>query len=483
MPQFESEPILSLVYKAASGDNTYSYSGLTLISALTDASQIEVRWDVDTVYSAINNSGTSFSVEDLPNSVQEEIKTLIFDTHFTINSEEDKITVIPGAIQNTSVTTIDGNTYFYPQTMSINSSEFLSIRRSTDITSRVVEFQPGARLTAENLNLSNAQIFNALQELTEFGYGGTGGTIADLDLSNNSIDDLGDVTINASLTGILQYDSVTGFVTNVDTIGGLVPGESGVTTDGKALISSFVFGGINSTPSYDWQWVTFDEVKNNKAGASSLQDELDDVSARFVPIENKLTDITRPDSTATVVNNDLTLPLDNIIVTAGDVLVQSLSTYDAIKPYIYLHNNLSFTSTNITGAGEKNWFLGTDWNGGVASYTGSTEALSGLNTTTGTYTAARDQVIKIDVSFRSTGSSLPYGVNTNISFTPSGASAANVGPTWVNREVDGSSGRAHSGGTWILDMSAGDSFTVLSSRIDSGNTQVIAGTLSIVEIR
>lgn len=380
MPQFDSEPTLTIRYTSSSGTNEYSFDGLTLISALTDASQVEVRWDVDVVYSGPSETGTSFGVDTLSSTIAEKIKTLVLDTHYTVNAETNEITLIPGAIADQPIVTASG-TFYYPSSVTISSSQYLELRRSTDVTSKVVTFQPGSRLTAENLNLSTSQLFNAIQELTAFGVG-SAGTVTDVDLSNNSINDLGDVTIDTGFTGLLQWNHLTQQVESGASVGGLVPAEGNSSTDGMALVSSFIFGGINSSPSYDWEWLTFDEVKSDKAGTSSLTDELNSITNSITPIATRTSGLSRPASPGpTTVNDGIIVPSGNIVATAGDVVatagdvvIQNESVYDSLtrqKTWLASDPSWGMLTTEITGTGYRSLFYSSDFNAGSISYIGS----------------------------------------------------------------------------------------------------------------
>lgn len=483
MPQFESEPTLSVVYTQAQAGQEYDYSGLSLIDALTDASQVQVRWNVTTVYiGGVEGVGTAQPVNELPVATQEAIYVLDETTQYTVDPDGDTITIIPAGIENQSVT-VGSSTYYYPASFTITPAQNLELRRSTDVTTKVVNFQPGGRLTAEQLNLSTSQSFNAIQELTQFGIGSSG-SIGDVDLSLSSINDLGDV--NLTVNGLLGWDGAT--VTSGTASGTLVPDPS-IAQGGMVL--SKKDSPYTGDP-IEWKFANTDDILYAGTG-TYLTTIVGDMDTDVTNLESKTAGFTRNAgsvlttfSDSVAANAGIDVNTGNVDVKVGDVLIQGLSTYDAIKPYIYLHNSLPFTSTAVTGAGTKKWFLASDWDGGNTSYTGSTEALGNLTTTPGLYTANRTQKIKIDVSFRAepTSGATLFGIDTVIYHTPvSTGLTVQVGPTWRNRKTSANSGTAHSGGSWFIELTAGDTISIESSRTDSANPRVIEGTLAITEIR
>jgi hypothetical protein len=421
MPQNDSEATLLVQYTESSA--TYSYAQLSLINNLTDQSQIEVRWDVDTVYSLADNQGVAFSVEDLSDNAQATIKTLVPDVQYTIDAEAKTITLNTGAIANAEVTVESGATYFYPNTVTISGSQNLQIRRATDITSQLVVFQPGSRLTAENLNLSSAQIFNALQELTAFGIS-AGGVVSGIDLTNSSITDLSDV--NLTTNGLLSWNG-TAVLSGADA-GGLVPSTAGFSSldNGKAVL----YVNPNAGNDTAWQFVTYDDVRDGKTGTNKLSTKLSALDSSISALQNKTQNITQPTSPGptvlangatitaggigitsgnltvssgdvTVSSGDVTVSSGNLTVSSGDLTVNGQVRYEKF----WLANNPTFSmnTTMITGTGTRSLFRSADMAAGSVSYIGSAEATSSLLTAEASseacgFTAPRAMTIRVFLS-------------------------------------------------------------------------------------
>lgn len=470
MPQFESEPTLSVKYYES---GTYTYDELTLLSALPDASQIEVRWDVNTVYGGAGQTGTIYNVDDLDSVVQQEIKTLTLNTQFTIDQSSNTVTIIPAAIEDQAITTSSG-TFYYPSTFSISSSQFLEIRRATDITYRVVDFQPGSRLTSENLNLANSQVFNAIQELTEFGFGGQGGSITDIDLSNSSVTDLGDVTFNTGVTGLVQWNSATQQMENSGSADGLVPDNEGLSdTNGQVLMSSFIVGEPNTTPSFDWEWLTTAEVFTSKIATTTLASVLNDIEADIVSVENVTSDMSRPSIPGATFfdTDDVNLTAGDLIMTAGDVnvqsgdvLIQGESVHDYITHEPYFWQFPTGDSTNLAASGDIKTLGSTDFTNHTAFQYASSTASADFNFTSGVWTAPRDMVVSVSLTWAVT---LQGGATTASSLGRIFHNGANVGGPIYNNN-DNNVLRRSATKTVVLNVSANDTITCVVER-DGGN--------------
>jgi hypothetical protein len=373
MPQNETEATLLVQY-----DNTasepYSYSQLSLLSVLPDASQIEVRWDVDTVY---NQSGSvAYSVEDLSDDAQATIKTLIQGTHYTIFPDSDTIEIDEAAIEGSSVTVDSGQTYYYPSTFTLSTSQNLQIRRATDITNQVVTFQPGSRLTSNNLNLANGQLFNALQELTVFGIS-SGGIVSGIDLSNSEIQELSNVNLPATPTGILSWDGSTVEVGTAT--GDFLPElpTSNFPTDFTGQVATISWNA--SSYDTDWNWLTFEDVKEDSTGATSLQSSLNGLSTRIGDVEGDTQDLSAPSTGNSSFSGNLTVSGD--LTVTGDIIRSA--------PY-FIQMNLADTTSDITGGGTRDAGNVNDFPSQSINGTG----VADLDTSTGIWTAPRDMTIE-----------------------------------------------------------------------------------------
>lgn len=235
MATFDSTNI-EFTFVAPPAAGQYSYAGMPLSTTVPVGSQLQVRWDILTVYAGNTegNGGTATIVSDLPIEVQEAIHILP-ESLYTVDT--DKQTIALAVLSDTAIVNPTGQqiTYYRPPSgvSYPSATEPIRIRRSTDINLPVVTFTPGSRLTAGLLNASATQLLHASQELTAFttsgGSSGSGNT-GPLDLSGNTIGQLGNVTTTTS--GVLQYDSGTQAVTTGSISGGgLVPLGTGLNTN------------------------------------------------------------------------------------------------------------------------------------------------------------------------------------------------------------------------------------------------------------
>lgn len=326
MPQFSSTPNLEVFYSSdASGSNEYGYNTLSMISGIPDVSQLQLIWKVAIV---LNSSGNPVAVSSFSDAEQEILQTLS-DSMYNVDADSKKVTLIPSTIAGGEVT-LNGAVYTYDSPFAgVSSADPLYIRRSTDVTSRAVIFQPGSRLTEELLNTSSAQVFNAMQELTAFGSGG-GGAVGSIDLEDNSINDLGDV--NLTTDGILYWDG-SGVNTNGGT-GGLVPDPNSA-QDGMVITRTSPGSSL-----YDWEFPRWDKV----------------LSSTNVPLDSQISTMSGSIQANT-----------NAVAAAS---AESVPTYAVINP-----NNLSEpgeTSLATLGVGAVNIF-----NNGVTI--GNTKNFGGMS--------------------------------------------------------------------------------------------------------
>ncbi len=262
MPQFSSTPNLEVFYSSdASGTNEYGYNTLSMVSGIPDVSQLQIIWKVAIV---LNSSGNPVAVSSFTDAEQEILQTLSASM-YNVDADSKKVTLLPDEIKGGEVT-LNGAVYTYDSSFAgVSSADPLYIRRSTDVTSRAVIFQPGSRLTEELLNTSSAQVFNAMQELTAFGSGG-GGAVGSIDLQDNSINDLGDV--NLTTNGILYWDGSE--VTSDNSSGGLVPDPNSA-QDGMVLTRTSPGSSL-----YDWEFTQWANVLSS--GGVSLDSQISTMS-------------------------------------------------------------------------------------------------------------------------------------------------------------------------------------------------------------
>jgi len=150
---------LEVVYTSVSA--SYSYATLTLSDNLPDASQLQVHLDVQTVIR--DSDGAELSVASNFSAEAQRLIRVLPEDSYTVDStgqQIDSVTIPTGA-----ATPVAG--YTYTADLTVDATTPLAVQRSTDVTTAIVEFQPGSRLTSTQLEAQKEQEINALQELTE----------------------------------------------------------------------------------------------------------------------------------------------------------------------------------------------------------------------------------------------------------------------------------------------------------------------------
>jgi hypothetical protein len=230
MPGKLNLPTLEQVYTARAIDDTYSYNQIGLIESLPHQNQIQVRWLISTVSDDV---GQPVVVSTLSPFEQEQI--YVIGSEFLTFNVVSKTVTIDSAVSSGNVTVItdEGTTVVYvrPSIDAINNVQTLNVRRAVDISTPVVNFQPGSRLTSDQLNESITQLLFSNQELTKFGAVATSGEV---DLSSKTINELGDVSINLTNSGALLVVGQDGVISDSTSAGSnevlSVNGETGVVT-------------------------------------------------------------------------------------------------------------------------------------------------------------------------------------------------------------------------------------------------------------
>lgn len=218
MPYISNSIIVETREESRDESDTYSYSTLTLSDDLSDSSQLTLRWEVAQVELPDQIQETFIQVSDLSATVREQL-WVVDPQYYTVNDGANTITILP-ALDELRITTTDADgtvqDYVLPELSFVSAASPIKIRRSIDITSAVVDFQAGGRLTSEQLNAAVQQLLYATQELLSFGPGPASDTP---DLSTLSINQLGDVAINFENDGallIIEPDGVIRETTSVD---------------------------------------------------------------------------------------------------------------------------------------------------------------------------------------------------------------------------------------------------------------------------
>jgi len=390
MPQFDTQPVLEKRYiEGTFGSTTFSYDMLTLVDALTDASQLQVRWRVTTVYrdNPQGSGGTAVNVASLSDADLKEFLYTVPTSEYTVNASNSTVTI--NNLANVERVYTGNVKYYYPNSVSISSAQYVTLRRSTNIDETVVSFQPGSRLTSDLLNLSQLQLFNSIQELTEFGFT-TGSGTGDFDLADSSILDLGDVGPFGA-TGLLYWDGSS--VTAGGPSGNLVPDDSSAKVGMILQKNSLIVG------DYDWDYMLTSEVRSSASpSTNTLDDLLSDINSDLSDLDVNVGNITW-DGTAHTMPGDVSVTGD--VAVTGDVTVTGQLTYNKF----WLANDPLFAmqTTTITGSGTRSLFKDLDMNLGSTDFIGSSEAVSSLITNGPTsedcgFTAPRAMTVRVVLS-------------------------------------------------------------------------------------
>jgi len=192
----------------ANSGTTINYGSMPLSPAVPDTQQLQVRWSMSTIYQdGIENVGIPVTLANESTALQDAAR-ILDATMYSVDTDAHIITFDNGTTPiGASSFQFGGSTYYRPNTFALNVTAPGVVRRSTDINSAIVDFQPGARLTSELLNASNTQLLNATQEITAFAQtdgGGGSGSGETPNLGSSSIWELGDTVQGA--TGLLTWD-------------------------------------------------------------------------------------------------------------------------------------------------------------------------------------------------------------------------------------------------------------------------------------
>lgn len=237
--------LLEVEYTTAPVGNTFSYSTIETTDSFPDQAQIRVRWEMVTVETP---GGDPVSTGDLTASVRDQIFNLDI-AYLTFAPSAKSVTVDGAALSGATVTVTNADLtttdYVYPDFTLINTVSPVKVRRSIDLTNPVVDFQAGSRLTSAQLNASSQQLLFAAQEQATFG---TSTDASEVDLGGESINNLGDVTINLNNAGGLLVVGADGVITD-STTGGVnevlsVNGETGVVVLDAVSVGALPLGGI-----------------------------------------------------------------------------------------------------------------------------------------------------------------------------------------------------------------------------------------------
>ena len=193
MPRFDSTGSLQVIYTDKSfGTDSLSFNTMTLLEGVPSESQIEVRYNavlfstdagLNTVYSFDDDTfGLSAEVTDQFRTLSNPNASFVGDAEIAFNDVNSTV-VVPAPVSMSFNPPVEVGDVSFPTLYYVNPqpsvAEPIELRRSTNVTDAVVEYQAGSRLTSDLLNLSSNQSLYAIQELTEYGAlaseGGGGG--------------------------------------------------------------------------------------------------------------------------------------------------------------------------------------------------------------------------------------------------------------------------------------------------------------------
>jgi hypothetical protein len=198
-------------YITAEPSNVYSYALIETVEEIMVSSQLVARWELNTITDTDDNI---VSTAELTAYERDQIFNLNPSLiTFDVDARTATVDATTLGTSTIVVNNADGTTtsYVYPNFTLINSVNPFMIRRSVDITDGVVNFQPGSRLTSGQLNAAVTQLLFAAQEQVVFG---STGASTSVDLGNESINNLGDVSINTGNLGALLVVGPDGSITD-----------------------------------------------------------------------------------------------------------------------------------------------------------------------------------------------------------------------------------------------------------------------------
>ncbi len=199
MPKFTDIPSLELVYTVQASE--YSYAGLEISSLFSAENQISLVYEFDT----IKKNDVIVASTALSSSERTQLQR-IPSTLYSIDRVQETVShTIPGSIR-----VVDGSTFEYTVDSDASPDTPLLVQRAVNISEASVVFQPGSRLTSDQLNVAVQQCFLSVQELyglsslAEGSVGGGGGGGA------SALADLLDVTVFGPLDRqALVFDEFT----------------------------------------------------------------------------------------------------------------------------------------------------------------------------------------------------------------------------------------------------------------------------------
>lgn len=211
MPSFDPTNLSGIrkVFTSPTENDQYGYSELALQSDVQDAAQLSIEW-LCTSVTRVSDGVVLIPDIDLDALTARQIYTLD-PSLYTVNATADTVTVTAASVTGSTVSF--GGEDYARGTFVIDGAQPLRIERSTDIDSSLISYQPGSRLSHLTLNASNLQLLFAMQEFT-VDLNSISAVAGTIDLSNESIGDIGNVTLDALAADELLISNSSGVFVN-----------------------------------------------------------------------------------------------------------------------------------------------------------------------------------------------------------------------------------------------------------------------------
>ena len=435
----------------------FIYSAIPLLDSIDDASQLEIYWNVKYVKRV--DDSVKIDVDTLAADVRAQLRLL--DGSLWQVDNDTKELFITSDLVNREVTA-GGVAYMYGpdaglgiDAPAVADNQYIEIRRATSLDNRLVTFQPGTRLTSANLNISNEQMFNALQEITKYGIFAIGGseTAGKPDISENSITELRDVATFTS-AGFLQWNGTEVISLPLST-GNFVP----VTNTGAAEGEALVVTNTSSLGGYSWERLIAADINRRSGNSENLDSYLSTQSGLVQGIDSR---------TGTLESNIVTLEAEI------DTIETREQTWLASPPLT------SIETTAISGAGYRSLFDPTDLTNTI-TYSGTLASIIDTTANDAGLVADRDLTLRVTLS----GAANPpanTSSSTGVYVWPhiDGTQAGNA--LYSYRDSPDQLSQSHM--TWVLTLLAGEKLDlrVFKNQDSTDNSFLTYASLFIEEL-
>jgi len=331
MPQFNTPGSLEISFAdKAFGDSDFSYNTLTLLGDVPAEAQIIVRWETIQYIPYVGGPTLSVSGEAALSSANLDAFRSITNATFasgegiTFNEESKSIQVdAPVSVTIPEPITYNSQEYselFYVSPPQISTVEPVTLRRSTNVSSPTVTFQPGSRLTSKSLNASRDQNLFAIQELTEFGAlseGGSGGGGGSFGGSIWEISGANFLNPTSSSDGVVIWQS-DNLISTYDA-DGVMPLTTGTVT-GSVLLTDPTAGNVTNTA---WTPLSVSIIDAGGVPLDAVLVALDAKAAFFEDTGNGL--LVNGGDADRVEVESTNIVLDGLVTVEGDLVAPTIN--------------------------------------------------------------------------------------------------------------------------------------------------------------